>query len=95
MDQTPLAGIAKDTSVSESSRLSRIVARVLGTASNALGQLRVSVDNTPNVGTVTTITTVATVTTANNLVQVGGIPAALDQYYLSRAAASGVRSRIS
>jgi hypothetical protein len=93
-DFKPFAGAAQE----ETGRplLRRIVA-VLSLARNALGQLRVSVDNTPNinnVASVTTVTTVSTVTTVGNSAAVGGYSAAMDQLYAGRSARAAVRGRI-
>lgn len=51
---------------------------VLGAVRDNVGNLRVSIQNTPNIGTVTTVTTVSTVTTVATLTnqsQIGGFPA--------------------
>jgi hypothetical protein len=90
-DLKPFAGLSQE----ESTRpLLRRALSVLSAARNALGQLRVSVDNTPNVS-VTNTPNIGTVTTVANTAAVGGYSANLDQLNACRSARAGIRSRIS
>ena len=64
------------------------VLRLLSTSFNGIGQLRVSVDNAPNIGSVNTVSNL------QNVVSIGGYLANSDQYYQSKQAVANLRNKI-
>lgn len=59
--------------------LNQLVSKT-GYSDPTTGGQRVTVANTPNIGTVTTVTTVTTIGSVTNIAQIGGIAAIYDQY---------------